>query len=223
MTDLQPPQQAPAPPPTARIYAAPRPSNGVGLAALIVGIVSLVGAFIPFLDYVTGVGALAALILGIVGLARVNRPKAAALIGLILGAIAIVMSIVMAVVYTVAFAALGSSSNSSNDDSGAGSATAPTAAAPVDSRQPVTFSGAGELSSSPQPMSGNYSVSWTTSDDCAYYAELTSGDDSEDAFSADNATSGTSNMYGLASAPWYMKMITGPAPDCNWTVTFTPN
>ncbi|OUE30493.1 hypothetical protein BFL35_09910 [Clavibacter michiganensis] len=66
-------------------------------------VVAFLGAFIPFLDYVTAVPALVAVVLGIVSLARRMDGKPLALTGVILGAVAFVLSIVLAIVYTSAF------------------------------------------------------------------------------------------------------------------------
>ncbi|PPF53213.1 DUF4190 domain-containing protein, partial [Clavibacter michiganensis] len=83
----------------------PRPRGGKGLAiaALVVGIAAVLGAFIPFLNYVTAIPALVAVVLGIVSLARRMDGKSLALTGLILGAVGFVLSIVLALVYTFAF------------------------------------------------------------------------------------------------------------------------
>ncbi|WP_041465324.1 hypothetical protein [Clavibacter nebraskensis] len=81
-------------------------SNGVGLAALIVGVVSLVGAVIPLVDYASGFLAVVGIVLGIIGLILKDRPKGMALGGLILSTIALILSIVLAIVYTVGIATI---------------------------------------------------------------------------------------------------------------------
>jgi hypothetical protein len=63
--------------------------------------VALVLAFIPFVNYVSGIVALVGLVLGIVGLVLKNRARGLAIAGTIVSAIALVLSIVLAVVYTV--------------------------------------------------------------------------------------------------------------------------
>jgi hypothetical protein len=69
------------------------PKNGIGLAALIVGIVSLLLAWVPFL----GLIGIVAVVLGIIGLrrvkARVATNKGMALAGLILGILAVLAGI----------------------------------------------------------------------------------------------------------------------------------
>ncbi len=74
------------------------PRNGVGLAALIVGIVTLVLSLIPFEGYLGVV----AIILGVVGLSRVRRRTAtnrgAAITGIVLGALAVVVAVLWTIV-----------------------------------------------------------------------------------------------------------------------------
>ena len=89
-------QYPPAAPPA-------KPGNGFGIAALIIGIVALIGAFIPFVNYVSGVLAVVGIILGIIAVTRKNKPKKAATSGLIISVIALILSIVLALSYTAAF------------------------------------------------------------------------------------------------------------------------
>ncbi|MDH6226565.1 MULTISPECIES: DUF4190 domain-containing protein [Streptomyces] len=86
---------APAPP------AAPQqPKNGLGTAALVLGIIGVVLAFF----YVGGLLGLLALIFGIIGLGKVKKGEATnkgvALTGLILGVVSMVITIAM-VIFTV--------------------------------------------------------------------------------------------------------------------------
>lgn len=81
-----------------------RGGNGFGIAALVLGIVSVAGFAIPFVNYVTIVTGLAGLVLGIVGLVVKFRPRKAAVAGVILSGIGLVLSVVLAVIYTAAFA-----------------------------------------------------------------------------------------------------------------------
>lgn len=74
--------------------------NGVGLAALIVGVVSLIGAVIPILNYGSGFLAVVGIVLGIIGLILKDRPKGMALGGLVVSVVALILSIVLAIVYT---------------------------------------------------------------------------------------------------------------------------
>jgi hypothetical protein len=77
--------------------------NGFGVASLILGIVALVGAFIPFLNYGSIVLAIIGLTLGVVGLVVKFRKRGTAVAGLILSALGLILSIVMVVVYTAVF------------------------------------------------------------------------------------------------------------------------
>lgn len=85
-------------------YYAPQ-SNGIAVAGGVVGIVSLVVAFIPFVDWISIPGAIAAIVLGAIGLSRANRMGGAnrgmAITGIVTGSIAIVLVIVfVALVYS---------------------------------------------------------------------------------------------------------------------------
>ncbi|WP_160664984.1 hypothetical protein [Pseudarthrobacter sp. ATCC 49987] len=74
-------------------------------------------------------------------------------------------------------------------------------------------------------LKGSYSVTWTTLGSCYYSATLKTEDrpvGGETAFSALHEASGTGNIYGLKAAAYYLDVITGPAPNCGWTVTLTP-
>jgi hypothetical protein len=97
----------PPPPAPEQQYVAPTPAkagNGLGVAALILGIVALIGAFIPFLNYGAWFFGLIGLVLGIIGLVQKNKKKGVALTGTILSGVAIILSIVLSIVYTAAFA-----------------------------------------------------------------------------------------------------------------------
>ena len=80
-----------------------KPGNGFGIAALIVGIVAFVGAFIPFINFVTGFLAAVGIVLGIIAVVRKNKPKKAAIAGLIVSVIALILSVVLAMTYTAGF------------------------------------------------------------------------------------------------------------------------
>ena len=98
--------------------------------------------------------------------------------------------------------------------------TTPPASAPQDT---VTLSGDGELSTNKVHMAGDYVVSWETFASCYYSADV-KGDSSgsEQAFSANDPFVGSNNIYGLPADDYYLKVITGPAPMCGWSVTLTP-
>lgn len=79
----------------------PRRGNGVGLAALIVGIVAVLLAFIPFASFVAFLPALAAIVLGIVGLVLEGRSRGTSVAGLILGGVALIVAIVISVIAVI--------------------------------------------------------------------------------------------------------------------------
>lgn len=83
--------------------ASGRRGNGLGVAALILGIFSLVFAFVPFLSYAAiGAGAIA-VILAVIGLTRKFRARGTSVAGLITGVIGLVLAIVMTTLYAAVF------------------------------------------------------------------------------------------------------------------------
>lgn len=70
---------------------------------MVLGIVTMVGFAIPFLNYVTIVTGIAGVVLGIVGLVIKFRPRKAAIAGVILSGLGLILSIVLVIVYTAAF------------------------------------------------------------------------------------------------------------------------
>ncbi|MCC8908294.1 MmpS family transport accessory protein [Curtobacterium sp. GD1] len=95
MTQDQPPAYVPQP-------HAPKRSNPLGLTALIVGIVAIVGCAIPIVNFVSIFLGAVALILGIIGLVQKNRPRGLAIAGSILGVIALLVGILTASFYAAA-------------------------------------------------------------------------------------------------------------------------
>ncbi|OUE19801.1 hypothetical protein BFL34_01944 [Clavibacter michiganensis] len=100
MTFRYAPEPEPAPPRERKT------SNGVGLAALIVGVVSLIGSVVPLVNYASGFLAVVGIVLGIIGLLLRDRPKGRALGGLTVSVAALILSIVLAIAYTVGIAAI---------------------------------------------------------------------------------------------------------------------
>lgn len=90
----------PPPPPVSQAR------NGLGIAALVTGIVGLVLGIIPFLFWLGGVLGVLSLVLGLVGHARARRgeasDKGAAVAGIVLGAVTVVVSLVWLVVIVMA-------------------------------------------------------------------------------------------------------------------------
>jgi len=58
-----------------RSVQAEQQHNGLGVAAIVLGICALVDAFIAFINYVTGFIAFVGLVLGLIGLFRKGRKK----------------------------------------------------------------------------------------------------------------------------------------------------
>jgi hypothetical protein len=118
------------PPPAAPQYAAPAPekkTNGLGIAALIIGILALVGAFIPFLNYGSGFIAFIGLVLGVIAIFLKGRSKGAAIAGAVISFVALILSIILAIVYTAGFAASVSSSYEEVQASNSAAAAVPVA------------------------------------------------------------------------------------------------
>lgn len=82
-----------------------QPRNGLGVAALVLGIVGLLFAFTPITFWLGAILGILGLVFGIVGMGRASKGEATnkgvAIAGLILGAIAIVVSIVWLIVVVV--------------------------------------------------------------------------------------------------------------------------
>lgn len=85
----------------------PRPRNGLGLAALILGIV----AVLTCLFVIGGVFGLLAIVLGVLGAGRARRGRATnrgvAIAGIVTGAVGLVVAIVIVVIGGTAFFSLG--------------------------------------------------------------------------------------------------------------------
>jgi hypothetical protein len=131
------------------IYAAAPPTpptksvkGGIATASLVLGILALVGAFIPFINYVSGLLAIVGAVLGLVALIHKNRRRGTALAGLIISIVAAILSLILAITYTVGFASsVAQSVESSNDVA----AVEPAAGAEAD---------ADEAEAEPAPESG---------------------------------------------------------------------
>ena len=93
------PQQPYAPAQTPGLRPA---RNGLGISALILGIIGAVSGLIPFLFWLAGILGVIALILGLVGRGRVKRGEATnkgvTTFGAVLGLIALILSVVGAVI-----------------------------------------------------------------------------------------------------------------------------
>lgn len=94
-----------------------------------------------------------------------------------------------------------------------------TPALPAAEREPVTVGADGDGNSEKFILTGDYKVVWETFGDCFYGADLEDGGGS--LFSASDVTAGETFVYGVDGS-YYVQMITGPAPNCGWSVTFEP-
>jgi len=84
----------------------PKRGNGFAITALVLGIIAAVLAFIPVVNLVSFVLAIAAIVFGVVGLIASGRRrtgKGMSITGIVLGVIALVIAILM---YTLVFNAL---------------------------------------------------------------------------------------------------------------------
>jgi len=102
-----PPPYASFPPPPFYGFAPPQQArNGLGVTALVTGIIGVVLGFVPFLFWLSGLLGLLALVFGLVGHSRARQGlatnKTMALVGTILGGLAMLMAIV-GLVLTVMF------------------------------------------------------------------------------------------------------------------------
>lgn len=77
-------------------------SNGLGIAALITGIIALTLSLIPVIGVISWLLAPIAIILGIVGMNQRNQPRGTAIAGVATGAVALIICIL----WLAAFGAL---------------------------------------------------------------------------------------------------------------------
>jgi hypothetical protein len=100
-SETPPAPPPPPPPPVAGPYVGPPPvrsaSNGMGTAAMVLGIVGLVLGFIPFLFFFAFVCGVLALIFGGIGMSRARQTgvgRGQSIAGLILGGVACLLGVV---------------------------------------------------------------------------------------------------------------------------------
>jgi hypothetical protein len=98
----EPQTQLTTTPPTPELPASQTSTTGRGLcvAALIIGLFSVLGAFVPFVDYVTILAAMVGIALGIVGLTGTAARRGFAIAGIILSGVGLALSAVTAIVFT---------------------------------------------------------------------------------------------------------------------------
>lgn len=162
---------------------APTTGNGLAIAALIVGILAFIGAFIPLVNYASGLLAIVGIVLGGIAISRKNRAKKVAIAGLIVSAIALVLSVILAIVYTIGLATaiddgLGTASAQSENETG-GSASTEDAAGDVPATVEETAS---EVGTRENPAALGTTVEMSTSGAVEY--EVTLGASTLDATAA---------------------------------------
>ncbi|MDY0910893.1 DUF2510 domain-containing protein [Microbacterium sp. CFBP9034] len=199
--------------------------NKLGWASLGVAVFGVLLAVLPGLSLVAWIPALVAVGLGIAGLVSKNRRLAAAVTGISIAVFAMLIGIVLTVM-SISLGALDSRNSGSgnavpSDVDVAELSAAPTAEPGADRRATVVWEGQGEGASAKAILEGDYVVTWEAVGSCYYSATL---DDEafENVFTASDAATGTNNLYGLEAGEHFVSVITGPAPDCGWRVTFTP-
>jgi hypothetical protein len=88
-------------------YGAPAPKNGLGTAALVLGIVGLLLAFIPVIGLIGGLLGIVGVIVGFIGRGKVKRGEATnggvAMTGVILSILAILVTIAYVVLAGIFF------------------------------------------------------------------------------------------------------------------------
>jgi hypothetical protein len=113
---------SPQTPPTPEV---PTGRNRSGLVALILGIVAIVLAVVPFASYGAWLIGLAAVVVGILAIIRPGLPKRAGVVGIVLGGVSVVLSAVMSVIYTLLFAVAVATAGASSGGYSSQSAGAP--------------------------------------------------------------------------------------------------
>ncbi|GAA1661585.1 hypothetical protein GCM10010977_24290 [Citricoccus zhacaiensis] len=101
----------------------PKTGNGLGVAALVLGIIAIVIAFIPFIGMGSFLLGALAVILGIVGLRKKGLPKGTSIAGLILGALSLIIAGIMTAITATFVAAVDESLQSMPESSTVAEAT----------------------------------------------------------------------------------------------------
>ncbi|MFE3069858.1 DUF4190 domain-containing protein [Streptomyces sp. NPDC059247] len=126
-------------------FQAPPSRTGLGVAALVVGIVGLVFAIVPFLFWLGGIMGVVALVLGIVGLGRAKRgetnDRGQSVAGIVLGSVTLVVSAAWLVVLALAVNTIESDDRilqiEASATPGGASATPGTATGPTPTPEPT--------------------------------------------------------------------------------------
>jgi hypothetical protein len=204
------------------VVATSRAYGNITVFSFALGLVSLVLAVTP--GYLASfLVAIPGLILGIIALARRKRPFWMSLAGLLSSALGWFISIVVSLVVAASSVNPATTSVITRAPASPNSQSAPSVVAPtpIVAPAPVVWSGDGELTTDKQELNGDYKVVLTVTQDC-YYGPNLEGAGRENLPSLQAVGTVESFVYGL-SGDYYIKMFTGPSPNCPWTLTFTPN
>ena len=83
------------------------------------------------------------------------------------------------------------------------------------------FSGGGEQATEAFLMGGDYVVTVTTGSDCYYGIDLEDADGGfnwESLATRSEPGTSTTNLFAIPRGRYFIDVITGPSPDCPWTV-----
>lgn len=98
----------------------------------------------------------------------------------------------------------------------------PDTTAPAPAEQPRALSAGGEQTTASFPLAGgDYTAAYSFGGECYYSVDLEASG-SVSAGTGNGPVEGTTNVYGLRPGDYHLQVITGPDPDCPWTVTLTP-
>lgn len=150
---------APAPTPAYAVPpTAPRRGNGFGLAALILGIVAILGAAFPIINILSVILAVVGLILGIIGLTRKGASKGTSIAGTIISGAAILIAIIAGIILSLALTVVEDVAN----DPGPIEQTVEPTVPPVDDE--LTGPPEGDLGSFTNPVPVGTTVTFTIED-----------------------------------------------------------
>ena len=80
---------------------APLPSNGMGTASLVLGLIGLLFSFIPIIGLISWILTPLAIVFGIIGVAKARAPKGMATAGLIMGVLGLIICLIWAALFAV--------------------------------------------------------------------------------------------------------------------------
>ncbi|WP_437583440.1 DUF4190 domain-containing protein [Paramicrobacterium sp. CJ85] len=142
-------------------------SRTMAVWALLLGIITVILAFVPIVGMVSWIAAIVGLVLGIIALARRLAGRGMAITGIVLSSVAVILSIVMTVVYMMAglvWAVLAVQNSELNDDRPSATAS-PTPVGPTEGsgteESPFVV---GQTFEVPRSEGGSWSVTITSAE-----------------------------------------------------------